>query len=113
MDCPPILDGFEIVDRVGEHWNLRLAHGSPRCAGHFPQDPVLSAVGQIQLVDWLRRQAHPEAATWVALEDLRCRRVLRPGAEFGVHFAEHPAKRCTSFAIECAQGEVTRGRMRW
>lgn len=91
---------------------LRVPAGHACFAGHFPGDPIVPGVAQLHwavraLGEWLARE--PEV---VALEALKFRRPIRPGATFVLRLSAGIAPDAFAFEMRDDDGPISSGRVR-
>lgn len=92
---------------------VEVEPGSPWFTGHFPGDPILPAIGQLDLLRRLRlhrgRRAH-----LAAVETLRLGEPVRPGDRLAVELARPSDDGRAQVTLTRDAGEpVSRGTVRW
>jgi 3-hydroxymyristoyl/3-hydroxydecanoyl-(acyl carrier protein) dehydratase len=91
---------------------LRVPVGHACFAGHFPSDPIVPGIAQL---DW----AVSELGRWLArdlevvtLEALKFRRPIRPGATFVLRLARGREPSAYAFELRDDDGPISSGRVR-
>ena len=96
-------------------WTTRatLTEESEYLRGHFPGNPILPAVAQLALVTQVARSSWDRAVSLEAINDLRFRRPLFPGAELEVRLGQFSETEATRFSLFISDKPVSQGSVRW
>jgi len=95
-------------------FRLRLDTGARWFEGHFPGDPVLPAIAQLNLIDRLLRREPGQAVAIAGFDNLRFVEAARPGDELLIRIAAPVGESAQSFEIlrgatRIATGRIVRG----
>lgn len=84
---------------------------SPWFHGHFPNNPILPGVAQLQMViDLLTRQGHAKLRVG-GLSRVKFRRLVRPGEVLEVSVAAGDNENRHNFTITCGDENVCSGKV--
>lgn len=98
----------------GWHFDVRLPENSSWFAGHFPGDPVLPAVAQLDLVARLWRHVGTAPASFVVgVRRVRFLARARPGDRLRVEIERPDADGVARFSIGRDGQRVSEGRLIW
>jgi acyl-CoA synthetase (AMP-forming)/AMP-acid ligase II len=95
---------------VAELW---VSPTVPYFKGHFPEQPILPGVVQIDWLVWLARELLALESGFAGLEAAKFRRVIRPGSRLRVSLANDSARIRTSYQIAIGEDVCASGRIRW
>jgi acyl-coenzyme A synthetase/AMP-(fatty) acid ligase len=95
---------------VAELW---VSPTAPYFTGHFPGQPILPGVAQIEWLVWLCRELLGMDAGFAGLESAKFRRVIRPGNRLRVNLVNDVARKWTSYQIAHGEDSCATGRIRW
>ncbi len=90
-------------------FTFTLEADHPAFAGHFPGQPILPGVVQ---VDWAIRQGEAvfgPLGAFSRLTQLKFMRLIQPGEPITLALAHDPAKRALSFTFEGSDGRKASG----
>jgi acyl-CoA synthetase (AMP-forming)/AMP-acid ligase II len=109
------LPEFRLLERdngscIAELW---VSPTMPYLKGHFPGQPILPGVVQIDWLVWLTRELLGLDAEFAGLEVAKFRRVIRPGSRLQVHLANDEARSRTRYQIAIGDDICATGRIRW
>lgn len=96
-------------------WTIaaRLEAESEYLRGHFPARPILPAVAQLALLTQATRSAWDRDLSLLAINDLRFRQPLFPGAELELRVGPRALDEDTRFGIYLDGKPVSQGSVRW
>ncbi len=108
--APERLDARDEAD--ARELRLHVPVGHACFAGHFPGDPIVPGVAQLHwavraLAEWLARELEV-----VALEALKFRRPIRPGATFALRLSKGSEPNTFAFEMRDDDGPISSGRVR-
>ena len=83
--------------------------GSPWFAGHFPGDPILPGVAQLELVCRLLSTTFEERFSLSALRRVKFKKIIRPGDVLDIHVTSGTKKHHFAFTITCCRADVCSG----
>ncbi|MEO8314365.1 MAG: 4-coumarate--CoA ligase, partial [Pseudomonadota bacterium] len=92
---------------------LWVSPTTPFFAGHFPEQPILPGVVQIDWMIWLSRELFGLRAGFAGLEAAKFRRVILPGSRIQVQLKNDTATCKTTYLIEHHGQLCASGRIRW
>jgi len=92
---------------------LWVSPTSPYFTGHFPGQPVLPGVAQIDWLVWLARELLGMDGGFAGLEAAKFKRIIRPGSRLQVTLTNDAARTLTSYQINLDGGLCASGRIRW
>jgi len=95
---------------VAELW---VSPTAPFFNGHFPNQPILPGVAQIEWLVWLARELMGVDAGFAGLDAAKFRRVILPGGRLRVTLVNDVTRHSTSYQIDCAEQLCASGRIRW
>jgi 3-hydroxymyristoyl/3-hydroxydecanoyl-(acyl carrier protein) dehydratase len=106
---------FRLLERhgyacVAELW---VSPTVPYFKGHFPEQPVLPGVVQIDWLVWLARELLAPESDFAGLEAAKFRRVIRPGSRLRVSLTNDSTRSRTGYQIAIGEDVCATGRIRW
>jgi acyl-CoA synthetase (AMP-forming)/AMP-acid ligase II len=106
---------FRVLERsangcVVELW---VSPTTPYFAGHFPGQPVLPGVAQIEWLVWLARELLGADGGFAGLDAAKFKRIIRPGSTLRVELVRDPARNATSYQMHLGAELCASGRIRW
>jgi hypothetical protein len=106
---------FRVIeqDAAGCTAAIWVSPTAPFFAGHFPQQPVLPGVVQVDWMVWLSRELLGVQAGFAGLEAAKFRRVILPGSWLTVTLRDDPASGRTTYRITHGDAVCASGRIRW
>jgi acyl-CoA synthetase (AMP-forming)/AMP-acid ligase II/3-hydroxymyristoyl/3-hydroxydecanoyl-(acyl carrier protein) dehydratase len=106
---------FRVLERQADACvvDLWVSPTAPFFAGHFPGQPVLPGVVQIDWLVWLSRQLLGVEAGFSGLEAAKFRRVILPKSRLNVSLRHDVAAHRTSYQIRQSGDVCATGRIRW
>ena len=106
------------VDGDSAVYALDVAGDVHAFEGHYPGNPILPGVVQVDWAMRFAREAFADAARpvdWSAfsgIEQLKFHKIVRPGERLELHLACNAAAGKLGFSYESAQGRVSAGQIR-
>jgi len=109
---------FELLSEAaaedgGRRFLVRFPAGSPAFEGHFPDDPVVPAAVQLDVVAGLVRERAREPRALRAVSHARFLEPLRPGDPVEVSVGPPTAAGRRSFALARDGRTLARGTLDW
>jgi len=92
--------------------DLKIPATSPYLAGHFPGDPILPGVAQVQIFVEALSTSLDQRLAWREVEVVRFRRPVRPGARYELVARLPDQDGVAGFELMAAEGLVADGRLR-
>ncbi len=91
------------------HTRIRTEADSRWYAGHFPGDPILPGIAQLQMVRELISGASQEKLSLAALSRVKFRKIVRPGETLDIQVADGNKDNRYTFRIMRGDEEVCSG----
>jgi 3-hydroxymyristoyl/3-hydroxydecanoyl-(acyl carrier protein) dehydratase/acyl-CoA synthetase (AMP-forming)/AMP-acid ligase II len=106
---------FRVLERsaTGCVLELWVSPTAPYFAGHFPGQPVLPGVAQIEWLAWLARELLGADGGFAGLDAAKFKRIIRPGSTLRVELARDVARNATSYQVHLGDELCASGRIRW
>jgi acyl-CoA synthetase (AMP-forming)/AMP-acid ligase II/3-hydroxymyristoyl/3-hydroxydecanoyl-(acyl carrier protein) dehydratase len=106
---------FRLLERdaAGCVVELWVSPTTPYFNGHFPGQPVLPGVAQIDWLVWLARELLGMDGGFAGLDAAKFKRIIRPGSSLRVHLANDATRTLTSYRIMAGEDLIASGRIRW
>jgi acyl-CoA synthetase (AMP-forming)/AMP-acid ligase II/3-hydroxymyristoyl/3-hydroxydecanoyl-(acyl carrier protein) dehydratase len=106
---------FRVLERSAASCALELwvSPTTPYFAGHFPGQPVLPGVAQIEWLVWLARELLGTDGGFAGLDAAKFKRIIRPGSTLRVELARDLARNATSYQVHQGDELCASGRIRW
>ncbi|MEJ0098394.1 MAG: AMP-binding protein [Pseudomonadota bacterium] len=92
---------------------LWVSPTTPYFSGHFPGQPILPGVAQIDWLVWLSRELLGIEGGFAGLELAKFRRIIRPGSRLRVSLDDDVARGFTAYQILDGEEMCASGRIRW
>ncbi|HDO29576.1 MAG TPA: hypothetical protein ENH42_02625 [Desulfobacteraceae bacterium] len=84
---------------------------SPWFSGHFPNDPVLPGIAQLEMIADLITASREDTLRMTGLSRIKFRKIVRPGELLDIHAACGKKKDLYTFRITSRNEEVCSGIM--
>ena len=84
---------------------------SPWFSGHFPNDPILPGIAQLEMVANLIAASRKDNVRMTGLSRVKFRKIIRPGEQLDIHAAPGSKKEQYAFRITSGNEEVCSGMM--
>lgn len=109
----PILPLQRLLKKSGQRAVIELTAPSDLFyfAGHFPGQPILAGVVQIDWVIACGRQCFDLPPVFLGIHGLKFQRIIAPGKPFTLELVHEPAQSCLSFKITSRIGTHSSGRV--
>lgn len=106
---------FRVVTQSGHVCILEMwvSPTAPFFAGHFPAQPILAGVVQVEWLVWLCREVLGIDRGFGGLEAAKFRRAILPGCRLTVALRHDPASQRTRYEIRHGEQACATGRIRW
>jgi acyl-CoA synthetase (AMP-forming)/AMP-acid ligase II/3-hydroxymyristoyl/3-hydroxydecanoyl-(acyl carrier protein) dehydratase len=106
---------FRVLERsaTGCVLELWVSPTTPYFTGHFPGQPVLPGVAQIEWLVWLARELLGADGGFAGLDAAKFKRIIRPGSTLRVELARDLARNATSYQVHVGDELCASGRIRW
>jgi 3-hydroxymyristoyl/3-hydroxydecanoyl-(acyl carrier protein) dehydratase len=113
---PSFTRGFALIERPGEgssdRFIVKVDDDCPHCDDHFPGDPIVPAIAQLELLVALA-QLDGKTGDPAGIDNLKLRGALRPGDRLTVRLASDASGRRTRFSLHRGDDLLTECTMRW
>lgn len=86
---------------------------SPWFFGHFPDDPILPGIAQLEMVTDLIAASRNDNHGMTGLSRIKFKKIVRPGELLDIHATWSNKKDCYAFRITSGDQEVCSGMMRF
>ena len=84
---------------------------SPWFSGHFPNDPILPGIAQLEMVAHLIAVSRKDNVRMTGVSRVKFRKIVRPGEQLDIHAAPANKKEHYAFQITSGKEEVCSGMM--
>ena len=115
-DGPEFITGFLLTDCVREGdestFSVVVETDCPHCDDHFPGDPIVPAIAQLDLIASLARRIQPTIVP-ASIDTLRLSGAIRPDDRLTVHLTEVASGGRSRFRITRADDLLTEGTLSW
>jgi len=100
------MDGDAVV------FTVVVPEDCPFFEGHFPERPVLPAIGQLAMLTALVRRVSGSSVSLSGIDGFRLSRQVLPGDRINIRLGSQSASNTVVFEIRCDGAPVSRGTVR-
>lgn len=89
--------------------HVTVRDGSPWFSGHFPDNPILPGIAQLNMIAEVIAQSRQENLCIKALRRVKFKKIVRPGERLELHISTKEKKNLYAFRITSEMQDVCSG----